>query len=79
MKKRKKPVKVAAPESFSTTLSAEAKGALTLFCKRRGLRINHFLEELIWDRLEDEIDTEIANSEVESELVDLDDLRNSAA
>ncbi len=64
--------------SFSTTLSAEAKEALTLFCKRRGLKINHFLEAIIWDRLEDEMDAEIAN-EGDDELIDLDDLRDSAA
>ena len=74
--KPKKPKTV----SFSTTLTLEAKEALTLFCKRRGLRINHFLEEIIWDRLdlEDEIDTEIANADSDNELIDLDDLRESA-
>lgn len=57
--------------NFSTTLSKEAKEALGLFCVRRGLKINHFLEELIWDRLEEEMDLEIAAQEDYSTLVDL--------
>lgn len=57
--------------SFSTTLSPEAKVALTRFCLKRGLKINSFLEEMIWDRLEDEMDMEIADSTDTSELTDL--------
>lgn len=63
---------------FSTSLSAEAKEAVTLFCKRRGLKINHFIEELIWERLEDEMDAEIARTGEEA-TIDLDDLRGTAA
>lgn len=64
---------------FSTALSHEAKDALTLFCKKRGLKINHFLEELIWDRLEEEMDAEIASGSSRSELVDLKAVRKLVA
>ena len=56
--------------NFSTTLSPEVKEALSRFCLKRGLKINHFLEEIIWDRLEEEMDNEIANN------TDLKDLTN---
>ena len=63
--------------NFSTTLSKEAKEALGRFCLRRGLKINHFLEEIIWDRLEEEMDLEIASTTDYSDLVDLKTLRST--
>ena len=56
---------------FSTTLSKEAKEALTLFCAQRGLKMNRFLEDLIWDRLEEEMDAELAAVTDQTDLVDL--------
>jgi hypothetical protein len=64
-------------ESFSTTLSKECKEAMSLFCVRRGMKINHFLEEIIWDRLEEEMDAEIAKGTDYSDLVDLKKLTGS--
>ena len=54
--------------TFSTTLSAQAKESLSKYCKTRGLKINYFLEEIIWDRLEEEMDIELYNK------TDLDDV-----
>ena len=45
---------------------------------RRGLKINRFLEQIIWERLEDEMDAEIANLGEDAQI-DLDNLRDSAA
>ena len=59
---------------FSTSLSKEAKEALTLFCQGRGFKINQFLEEIIWDRLEDEMDAEIARDSGHEELIDLKEI-----
>ena len=56
---------------FSTSLSSEAKEALALFCKKRGLKTNSFLEEIIWERLEEEMDLELANQIDTEDLVDL--------
>jgi len=61
--------------SLSTTLSSEAKTALLKFCVKRGLKINHFLEEIIWDRLEEEMDDEIARNTDLKGLTSLSDLR----
>ena len=72
----KKASKVA---SFSTTLSKEAKEALLIFCARRGLKINHFLEEIIWDRLEDEMDAEIADNTDYRDLVPMKEVMRKRA
>jgi hypothetical protein len=61
--------------TLSTTLSSEAKTALSKFCLKRGLKINHFLEEIIWDRLEEEMDSEIARNTDLKGLTSLSDLR----
>ena len=45
--------------SFSTTLTRATKELLERFCKRRVLRMNHFVERAILDSLEDEMDREI--------------------
>jgi len=62
--------------NLSTTLTRQCREALTIFCRRRGLKINHFLEQIIWDRLEDEMDAEVASRDEDKPLVDLDQLRD---
>ncbi len=42
--------------TLTTNISADLKKALSLFCKRRGLKIQSFVEEAIRDQLEDEAD-----------------------
>ena len=64
---------------FSTAITPQAKRALTIFCKKRGLKINHLLEEMIWDRLEEEMDAEIAAKSDRSELLDLKSVRKLVA
>lgn len=44
---------------FSTTLSPQTKGLLERFCRKRGIRQNHFVEEAIVEKLEDEMDSEL--------------------
>lgn len=64
--------------TLSTTLSIEAKEALSAFCLKRGLKINAFLEEVIWDRLEEEMDLELANQTSYDDLTDLEDIKKRA-
>jgi hypothetical protein len=71
------PMNKSKTSTLSTTLTKEAKEALSAFCLRRGLKINSFLEEIIWDRLEEEMDLEIANNTSHDELVDLEDLKKT--
>ena len=42
--------------NLSTQISEKAKKALALFCKKRGIKINRFIEDAIIEKLEDEID-----------------------
>ncbi|MBI3017191.1 MAG: hypothetical protein HYY62_04250 [Deltaproteobacteria bacterium] len=44
--------------NISTVLSITVKDALMLFCKKRGLKMSHFIEEAIQEHLEDEMDLE---------------------
>lgn len=42
--------------TLSTNIDSHLKEALTLFCKRRGLKIQTVVEDAIREQLEDEID-----------------------
>jgi regulator of PEP synthase PpsR (kinase-PPPase family) len=43
---------------LSTSIDSKIKETLVKFCKRRGLKIQHFVEKAIIEHLEDEIDLE---------------------
>lgn len=45
--------------TFSTTLTKETKDLLERYCKARGIRMNHFVEKAIFEKLEDEMDADI--------------------
>lgn len=55
--------------AFSTTLSPATKNVLERFCKQRGIRQNHFVEQAILEKLEDEMDMEIINQREFEDLV----------
>ena len=57
------------PVAFSTTLSAETRKLLERFCKKRGVRQNHFVEQAILEKLEDEMDMEIISEREFEDLV----------
>jgi len=42
--------------TLSTNIDADLKKALTLYCKKRGLKIQSVVEEAIREQLEDEVD-----------------------
>ncbi|MCM0605824.1 MAG: hypothetical protein KA715_07005 [Xanthomonadaceae bacterium] len=42
--------------TLSTNIDTELKEALTLFCKKKGLKIQSVVEEGIREQIEDEID-----------------------
>jgi hypothetical protein len=55
--------------SFSTTLTAETKELLERYCRARGIRMNHFVETAILEKLEDEMDSEIIGKREFEELI----------
>lgn len=44
--------------TLSTLISSQVKNATVLFCKRRGLKLRHFIEQALIEQLEDEMDLE---------------------
>ena len=54
---------------FSTTLSSETKKLLERFCKARGIKMNHFVEQALLEKLEDEMDSELVRSREFEETV----------
>ena len=54
---------------YSTRLTEETRKLLEKFCKERGIRQNHFVEQAILEKLEDEMDCEIIASRELEELV----------
>lgn len=57
--------------TLSTNIDSELKEALTLFCKRRGLKIQSVVEEAIREQLEDEIDLAAFNERKHEEELSL--------
>lgn len=60
--------------TLSTNLDIQIKEALTSFCKKKGLKIQHFVEKAIVEQLEDEIDLEAYHQRKDEETVPLSSL-----
>lgn len=56
--------------NFSTTMNESTKDLLERFCKKRGLRMNHLVEQSILEYLEDEMDKEIIEARELEEFVE---------
>lgn len=59
--------------SFSTTISIEVKKTLERYCKKKGIKINHFVENAILEALENEMDKELTQKRELEENVDWDE------
>ena len=64
------------PVTFSTNLDFQIKEALAFFCKKRGLKIQHFVENAIVQQLEDEIDLEAYYKRKNEDTIPLEKLVN---
>ena len=62
--------------TLSTNIDLKLKEALTDFCKKRGLKIQHFVEKAIVEQLEDEIDLEAYYKRKDEESISFDKLVN---
>ena len=60
--------------SLSTILSLEVKKALAAYCKKKGLKISHFIEEAIREHLEDEADISVYETRKFEERVSLEEI-----
>ena len=62
---------------LSTVIDAQVKKALTHFCRRRGLKVRHVVEEAILEQLEDEIDLVAYHARREEDTIPLEDVLNA--
>ncbi|MBI4367522.1 MAG: hypothetical protein HY543_11965 [Deltaproteobacteria bacterium] len=57
---------------LSTAIDAQVKKAVTAFCKRRGLKLRHVVEQALVEQLEDEIDLEAYHQRHAEEAIPLE-------
>lgn len=57
--------------TLSTNLDIQIKEALIKLCKKKGLKIQHFIESAIIEKLEDEVDLEAYQKRKNEETVSL--------
>ena len=60
--------------TLSTNIDAKIKEALSSFCKKKGLKIQNFVEKAILEQLEDEIDLEAYYERKNEETIPLEDI-----
>jgi antitoxin component of RelBE/YafQ-DinJ toxin-antitoxin module len=60
--------------TLSTNIDAQIKEALSSFCKKKGLKIQHFVEKAILEQLEDAIDLEAYYERKDEETISFDEL-----
>ena len=59
---------------ISLKFSAKLKSVLMQFCRKRGLKINHFIQEAILERLEDEDDLAVYKKRRHEKRISLEEL-----
>lgn len=57
---------------LSTIIDSRVKRAVTAFCKRRGLKLRHLVEQALIEQMEDEIDLEAYRNRRDEETVPLE-------
>lgn len=63
--------------NISTQISEKAKKALALFCKKRGIKINRFVEDAIIEKLEDEVDLAEYELRKNEERISIDEVEKA--
>ncbi len=60
--------------SISTNIDADLKKALSSYCKKKGLKIQNFIENAILEQLEDLVDIEDYHARKNEETVSLNEV-----
>ena len=63
-----------ATATLSTVIDARVKRALSVYCKRKGLKVRYVVEEALVEQLEDEIDREAYYARKEEDLFSLEEI-----
>jgi antitoxin component of RelBE/YafQ-DinJ toxin-antitoxin module len=58
--------------TLSTIIDTQIKEAATQFCKRRGLKLRHLVEQALVEQLEDEMDLEAYHQRRNEETIPLE-------
>ncbi len=58
--------------TLSTIIDAQVKKAAVEFCKRRGLKLRHLVEQALVEQIEDEIDLEAYHQRRSEETIPLE-------
>ncbi|MBK9214916.1 MAG: hypothetical protein IPM59_04850 [Chloracidobacterium sp.] len=65
--------------TLSTIIDARVKEAITLYCKERGIKLRHLIEQALVEQIEDEIDLEAYRNRRNEERVPLEDVLAKAS
>jgi hypothetical protein len=60
--------------TLSTEIDAQVKKAAVEFCRRRGLKLRHLVEQALIEQIEDEMDLESYNQRKAEQTVPLEDI-----
>jgi antitoxin component of RelBE/YafQ-DinJ toxin-antitoxin module len=60
--------------TLSTIIDARVKEAITLYCKERGIKLRHLIEQALVEQIEDEIDLEAYRTRQTEERVSLEEV-----
>ncbi|HMT07456.1 MAG TPA: DUF6290 family protein [Pyrinomonadaceae bacterium] len=60
--------------TLSTIIDARVKDAITLYCKERGIKLRHLIEQALVEQIEDEIDLEAYHERRNEERVSLEEV-----
>ncbi|MBX7061621.1 MAG: hypothetical protein IT171_06910 [Acidobacteria bacterium] len=60
--------------TLSTIIDARVKEAITLYCKERGIKLRHLIEQALVEQIENEIDLEAYRNRRNEETVSLEDV-----
>ena len=58
--------------TLSTIIDTQVKAAAIMFCKRRGLKLRHLVEQALIEQIEDEMDLEAYHQRRHEEMVPLE-------
>ncbi|MBX3281457.1 MAG: hypothetical protein KF756_03165 [Acidobacteria bacterium] len=60
--------------TLSTIIDARVKKAITQYCKERGIKLRHLIEQALVEQIENEIDLEAYKNRRNEERVSLEDV-----
>jgi hypothetical protein len=60
--------------TLSTDIDAQVKKAAVEFCRRRGLKLRHLVEQALIEQIEDEMDLEAYHQRKAEQTVPLEDI-----